>query len=388
MKKIFTLIAVALMALNVNAQTNFEANPEGLNPVPAGTVLTDNEFFKATTVFEAGGGSNTRTYTNDITFNNWISLRVDKDPSADNPYGIEKSGSTSIIIDVKKNITFTTHVRTGNNKEVCLFDVATSTKVSGTSAYLQDETSEGNYFWSNTWTLEAGKQYVVTERGGTGQLAGFTAVAATTEEPGTGGEGTGGEATGEMTPFFTWEAGTAVGGTVVGNGSDAESVGTTDSDYTVIKVSAKKANIATDNVTITFDQALEANDQIQITAYRKKDTDANGTLCMVFENSYTIDEGDNVVWNNIHEAIGQQPNTNTYTVGQGAGSKTITLARSKASTNVFIIKFVVARATAAGINNVETITNVNAPVYNISGQQVDKNYKGIVIMNGKKYINK
>ena len=77
MKKIFTLIAVAMMALGVNAQTNFEANPEGLNPVPAGTVLTDNEFFKATTVFEAGGGSNTRTYTKDITFRNNLSVEGD-----------------------------------------------------------------------------------------------------------------------------------------------------------------------------------------------------------------------------------------------------------------------------------------------------------------------
>lgn len=30
----------------------------------------------------------------------------------------------------------------------------------------------------------------------------------------------------------------------------------------------------------------------------------------------------------------------------------------------------------------------NAPVYNLSGQRVDSSYKGIVIRNGKKFVNK
>ncbi len=47
-----------------------------------------------------------------------------------------------------------------------------------------------------------------------------------------------------------------------------------------------------------------------------------------------------------------------------------------------------ANDTATGISDINVENTVNAPVYNISGQQVSKNYKGIVIMNGKKYINK
>ena len=30
----------------------------------------------------------------------------------------------------------------------------------------------------------------------------------------------------------------------------------------------------------------------------------------------------------------------------------------------------------------------NAPVYNLAGQQVDASYKGVVIKNGKKYVQK
>ena len=44
---------------------------------------------------------------------------------------------------------------------------------------------------------------------------------------------------------------------------------------------------------------------------------------------------------------------------------------------------------ATGINKVETDTeDANAPEYNLTGQRVNDSYKGIVIKNGKKYINR
>lgn len=42
----------------------------------------------------------------------------------------------------------------------------------------------------------------------------------------------------------------------------------------------------------------------------------------------------------------------------------------------------------AGIDNVTVAEDENAPMYNLQGVQVDENYKGIVIKNGKKYLNK
>lgn len=42
----------------------------------------------------------------------------------------------------------------------------------------------------------------------------------------------------------------------------------------------------------------------------------------------------------------------------------------------------------AGIENVIVAEDENAPMYNLQGVQVDENYKGIVIKNGKKFINK
>lgn len=44
--------------------------------------------------------------------------------------------------------------------------------------------------------------------------------------------------------------------------------------------------------------------------------------------------------------------------------------------------------TATGITDVtvEKEFDENAPIYNLSGQRVDKNAKGILIQNGKKFI--
>ena len=43
---------------------------------------------------------------------------------------------------------------------------------------------------------------------------------------------------------------------------------------------------------------------------------------------------------------------------------------------------------STGISNVKTAEDVNAPVYNLAGQQVSKDSKGVMIQNGKKFVNK
>ena len=53
--------------------------------------------------------------------------------------------------------------------------------------------------------------------------------------------------------------------------------------------------------------------------------------------------------------------------------------------------YIVLDGEATGIANVDVNANDNfdnAPMYNLAGQKVSKSYKGIVIVNGKKYINK
>lgn len=435
MKKIFTLIAVAMMALGVNAQTHFEANPEGLETVPANTVLTDNEFFKATSVYAAGGGANAYTYKNGASFTNQISLRIDKDPNADNPYGTEKSGSTSVIIDAKQNITFTTHVRTGNNKEICLFDVATSTKVTGTVEFEADGESDNN-FWSNTWTLEAGKQYVVTERGGTGRLSGFTAAVATTGgdtgggdtgggDTGSGdtgsGDNTGGGVTGETSKVILFYPDGAEGANamdlqegfkiaITGNAdknlSSGNNITVGGSAYKSIKISNGAQNtltlpegkVATKITLYSYVNHNEAKREDQKGG--EKDQSGHGYRWSYWKEvagtSYTQETA--VLFNTFVDGIRQADNSVTLdeTALQTPDAQTFELANLSAVTFTntgeqpcIVMEVEYGNGSATGINNVTTSTiDVNAPVYNISGQQVSKNYKGIVIQNGKKFIKK
>ena len=72
------------------------------------------------------------------------------------------------------------------------------------------------------------------------------------------------------------------------------------------------------------------------------------------------------------------------------------LNNQKVTVNGFMMyvnsKYVYAVATevklATNINTIKTDADTNAPAYNIAGQQVEKSYKGVVIMNGKKMIQK
>lgn len=61
----------------------------------------------------------------------------------------------------------------------------------------------------------------------------------------------------------------------------------------------------------------------------------------------------------------------------------------KVAKNTQFRSIVVTYVDPAGIETVETISvNENAPMYNLAGQLVNKNFKGVVIQNGKKFINK
>lgn len=69
---------------------------------------------------------------------------------------------------------------------------------------------------------------------------------------------------------------------------------------------------------------------------------------------------------------------------------TKTTSFTAAKKQVRIKKFTITlKDTPNDITGINVESNNNAqPMYNLSGQRVDKNYKGVVIQNGKKFINK
>lgn len=70
-------------------------------------------------------------------------------------------------------------------------------------------------------------------------------------------------------------------------------------------------------------------------------------------------------------------------VGVEAGTVDITYPKGALNFYAFIFE-----GTSTGIESVTAVENENAPMYNVAGQLVDDNYKGVVVKNGKKYINK
>lgn len=207
----------------------------------------------------------------------------------------------------------------------------------------------------------------------------------------------GGGETPTTNTIYSWSADSEGNITEIGGkakATDGESVGFSNKGYTTIRVSTKKADVATSNIEITLDKPLEKGDVITVTGYKNKNE--NGKLVSLF---IQFEKGepffnDEETWVNIcdNDGIdfdndGNTPNTNTYSVAEdAAGSKTIKLSRSKANTNLFITSFVITRGSSSGIQNVVKPVVENGIRYNLAGQRVDENYKGVVIMNGKKYV--
>ena len=72
-------------------------------------------------------------------------------------------------------------------------------------------------------------------------------------------------------------------------------------------------------------------------------------------------------------------------LGAGKASMKQVALQSSEATTLHITKIYLVKSTA-GINAVQVSNIENGALYNVAGQRVDENYKGLVIKNGKKYI--
>lgn len=82
-------------------------------------------------------------------------------------------------------------------------------------------------------------------------------------------------------------------------------------------------------------------------------------------------------------ADGENPSVNTFTINR---TNTITCTQKG---DQQCVVFVVEYESGTGIANINADSDdANAPAYNLAGQRVNANAKGLVIKNGKKYVNK
>lgn len=82
--------------------------------------------------------------------------------------------------------------------------------------------------------------------------------------------------------------------------------------------------------------------------------------------------------------------TSTYKFQNWAGNaKEVILTLGGTKPKAYLRSVTVTTTSATGIEKVETIDlNADAPLYNLAGQRVSADYKGVVIQNGKKFVQK
>ncbi len=190
MKKFFTLITMALMAISANAQ-DWNASKLGDN-FPKGYTLLDNDFVTIVSGVQDSGAAliQTETGSNDpktyggYTFTKYINIRVDAAPAEDNNYeGTAYSGATpngiSLIVTAKKNVDMTLYYKHGDGKEVSCFDQTTKENVAITETAVAGLDS----YYTGLYKFQEGHTYTIYARGGTTGLNGITTVTGTYVEP-------------------------------------------------------------------------------------------------------------------------------------------------------------------------------------------------------------
>ena len=164
------------------------------------------------------------------------------------------------------------------------------------------------------------------------------------------------------TVVYSWESpeGTVIesGGTIAYVMGEGDRLNYSNAGYHSICLNGKKGNLADEtasanagHMVITLNEALQEGDSIYVTGYRNKNADGKGaSIYFLYENGTAVN--DTQVYTNIcaddadpdYDDDGAEPTTHGYLIPvEAAGSKTITLTRNSASTNLFITKFVIVR---------------------------------------------
>lgn len=111
-------------------------------------------------------------------------------------------------------------------------------------------------------------------------------------------------------------------------------------------------------------------------------SEAYGMMGNLFSNKVEVPSGKYIIkYNKIYKAA------SNVTCGQYKGYITL---EGLNETNARGANFISFEDTTTGIANVDVNANidVDVPMYNLAGQRVSKSYKGVVIVNGKKMLNK
>ncbi len=180
MKTRLALIVIALMAVCTYAATTWKANES--TPVAPESTLLDDDALTVKTVYATTLNGNSITIAGEE-FTHYIQVRNAELPTASSPDGTENSGSTSLVVTAKKDVTLTVFYRrqpkddayiSNDGKDLKLFNRADLSLLDGTLT-LDSKTEDEKYgFVTKVYELTEGASYTFSAKGTTIQFYGLT----------------------------------------------------------------------------------------------------------------------------------------------------------------------------------------------------------------------
>ena len=382
MKKIFTLIAVFVAALSVNAQDWNASNDESLYN---GKTILNNDYVKIITavqdtetalIKDENDKADPKTYGG-YTFTKYVNIRVDAGPAESNnwegtAYGDATPAGISLIVTAKENTDVTLYYKHGDNKAVSCYDQTAK----GAVAIAETAVPGLASYYTGTFKFIKDHKYTIYATGGTTGLNGISTAAGTYVEPTTTVYANIGN-TNEVT--YNDGAKMQITGNTSKNYGKGGKITVNGASYDAIKNSNGAQNTFT---------AATGKKIYRMTFYAMPNSDGDAPKFTEF-NGVSMEIPVTTVKN------GDQA-TQTIMCVNGAEFVTFTYGGKQVN---FVIDVDYSSASydeqydpTKGTDGIQTVKSetidVNAPAYNLAGQKVDKSYKGVVIQNGKKMIQK
>ena len=376
MKNLFTFIVALFMATSVYAQTMWKASAD-VNPIPANTKLINDGGLVVKTVFGNTLADKENATIDGENFSAYFQVRTGTDPTEDNPECTEDTGkkSTSLIVEVADKTTFTIYGRrqvlngdcvNNDGKDLLMVNqnnvknLLTPTNYSWT---LMPNSTVYAYY-KKTYTLNPGT-YTIFRRGSTMKIYGIKYAF----------ESESSSVTITDAGFATFAASYPVDYSA--NGLEAYAVKYADGKLTYNKI----------------DGIVPANTAVLLSGEAKEYTlAAAGGAATTVDTDLKVADGTKTGASNIYCLANKTSNG----VGFYQVANTVTIPANKAYLEINTTSTTPAKYYSIGIGGnttgIQTIqqnsVKADGIMYSLSGQRVGKDYKGIVICNGKKMIKK
>ena len=382
MKKIFTLIAMALTAIGANAQ---DWNASNATTLGNGTRILNNDYASISTAVQDTEAAeiqdenqkpDPKTYAG-YTFTKYVNIRVTDAPAEGNnwegtAYEDAKPAGISLIVKAKKNTDITLYYKHGDGKAVSCYDQTAKSNVS----IAETAVTGLSQYYTGVYQFIEGHTYTIYARGGTTGLNGISTAEGTYVEP--------------ATTVYQYFAG--ANSVTYNDGATMQITGNTEKKYgsgSSITVDGKAyTGIKNSNKAQNTFTAPTGKKIYRMTFYAIPNSDGASPTFTEF-NGVELSEAKAITTTKD----GTNP-TQIIMCAKGVDAATFTFGGAQVN---FVIDVDYAETgydaqyepVTTGIQTIKAANiDLNAPVYNLSGQKVDSSYKGVVIQNGVKRIQK